>query len=908
MPRLPSSTVRLRPEQLEDRAVPAVYTVTGTADEPLPGTITATGTGTFNASSLRAAVLAANQTAADDTIILGAGNYALTVDGRGEDSGATGDLDIRNAQFAGKLTIIGAGSGSTSITGAFSDGNEDRLLDSYLGDLTLNNLTLSGGAANYGSSDDGGAIRMLSGNLTLSNVVVTDNSAYGYGGGIYFVSYGGFFFYGVGQNPNTFRITNSVISDNTSGFASYSYGSGNGGGGIFVSNFGGTFEMTGSTVSGNTVILGGEGSGGGGGVLLNTYLGTSISNSVISGNSVQSSYGSDARGGGLLSYSTGINGGLTISNSTITGNSVVGSSNSYYGGDGEGGGIFARGGLTIIGSTISNNIAQGGSPNLTGGEGSGGDALGGGIYVSGGEGFSMLNSTVSGNQAIGGSVTSTGGNSVGYLYAGDALGGGIFSPYSFQAFSSIRNTTIANNSAVAGNVTTDGTENTNTGFARGGGILGAEGSSGLLSLASTLVATNTVSNPFDGTAVAGPDLAGNFLTFGNNLIGDGTDSTGLTNGTSGDLVGTDTSPIDPLIGPLADNGGPTQTHALLAGSPAINGGSNLSGLSTDQRGNGFYRTFGGGTDIGAFEFQTAYVPLIAAGSASGPAQLRVLNSDGTVKFENLNPFPGFDGIVYTATGDFNGDRVDDIVVGAGVGGGPHIKVFDGVTGAEIASFFAFEDFARGGVTIAVADVNADGVPDIIAGAGVGGGPRVRVINGTMLDSIDTAGVITESATLLSFFAFDANWRGGITVAYADGQYVIGRGGVSDGTSVPAEVALADGAGNVFKIFQVLDNSFVGSVNVAAGGGVIAIGAGLGGGPRVELYDTQGNQTDNFFAFDPAFMGGVSVGILGNGDDLTLLAAAGPGGGPQINQYSLTGELITSFAAFDPTFTGGVFVG
>jgi hypothetical protein len=88
-----------------------------------------------------------------------------------------------------------------------------------------------------------------------------------------------------------------------------------------------------------------------------------------------------------------------------------------------------------------------------------------------------------------------------------------------------------------------------------------------------------------------------------NLIGDGTGMTGLTNGVNGNLVGSADMPIDPLLGPLQDNGGPTLTHALLAGSPAIDAGNNAYATDFDQRGPGFPRIVNGIIDIGAFEYQ-----------------------------------------------------------------------------------------------------------------------------------------------------------------------------------------------------------------------------------------------------------------------------------------------------------------
>jgi hypothetical protein len=86
-----------------------------------------------------------------------------------------------------------------------------------------------------------------------------------------------------------------------------------------------------------------------------------------------------------------------------------------------------------------------------------------------------------------------------------------------------------------------------------------------------------------------------------NLIGDGTGMTGVSDGVSGNQVGTAASPLDPLLGPLADNGGPTQTMALLAGSPARGSGSRAYATATDQR--GLPRVVGGLIDVGAFQTQ-----------------------------------------------------------------------------------------------------------------------------------------------------------------------------------------------------------------------------------------------------------------------------------------------------------------
>jgi hypothetical protein len=156
-----------------------------------------------------------------------------------------------------------------------------------------------------------------------------------------------------------------------------------------------------------------------------------------------------------------------------------------------------------------------------------------------------------------------------------------------------------------------------------------------------------------------------------NLVGDGTGLTGMSNNdANGNMVGTAQAPIDPRLGPLQDNGGPTKTYALLAGSPAIDRGL-APGLAppADQRGVGR----SGPPDIGAFEFlPPSPVPRARAVVAAlvsrkvGKRRLlfvRVSFADsGALKAEVRSPFqkPAFRAVAVAAF-DSDGDGVTDSV-------------------------------------------------------------------------------------------------------------------------------------------------------------------------------------------------------------------------------------------------------
>ena len=301
------------------------------------------------------------------------------------------------------------------------------------------------------------------------------------------------------------------------------------------------------------------------------------------------------------------------------------------------------------------------------------------------------------------------------------------------------------------------------------------------------------------------------------------------------------------------------------------------------------------------------VNFSAAGSDPGvPAVARLLDADtGAVRFA-VSPFgAAFTGGVRVAVGDVTGDTIPDLITAAGPGGGPVVRAFDGVTGAAVAgplaSLGVFDPEFRGGLYVAAADVNYDGVADVVVGAGEGGGPQVAVIDGA------------TGTALATFFAFDPGFRGGVRVAAGDvdgdGRAdVVAAAGPGGGPQVKAFALYPNSAPVELLSFYAYAPEFGGGVFVAAAdvsGDLVAeiiTGAGAGGGPQVSVFDSTGQARGAFFAADAAARDGVLVGARFVGDEggCRIGTAAGTVAG------EFDGE---TFAAVTPAAgTGGMAVG
>jgi len=285
--------------------------------------------------------------------------------------------------------------------------------------------------------------------------------------------------------------------------------------------------------------------------------------------------------------------------------------------------------------------------------------------------------------------------------------------------------------------------------------------------------------------------------------------------------------------------------------------------------------------------------VVSTGGAVGSSpRVRLYEpSSGKSVFEVDAYDPSFTGGVNSVVGDVTGDGFPDLVTGAGVGGGPHVKVFDGVTGLVVAEFFPYEASFRGGVTVALGDINGDGKLDIICGTGMGGGPRVAVFD------------VATKQVIADFLAYEETFRGGVTVAGGD-YNGDGTDDIAVGTGVGGapRVVVVNGknTGERLRDSFVYEDTFRDGVFVSLGDfdddhvGDLVVGSGTGGAPRVRVLSSVKGQLADFFAFDQASRGGVSVGSVDGNGDGTSEILCGNGIGNEVRRFDGTGDLVNEF--------------
>jgi CSLREA domain-containing protein/uncharacterized repeat protein (TIGR01451 family) len=550
----------------------ASFTVTTTNDSN-------DGACTPSLCSLRDAVVAADAASGPSTITVPSGTYKLTIAASSPNDPTNGDLDINNNA---SVTITGAGSASTIIDA----NNIDRAFAVQNGaSLSLSKMTIEHGNASTSStpSQDGGAIYSDGGLALTGDVTLQDNFAENYGGAVYADSgagstlsvagatfarngtdsdYGGAIYH---DAPGTVSITNSVFVGN---HTNDEYG-----GAIYGANGGMTVDKT--------TFLHNTGSDDGGAIYWDNFTNVTVTNSSFTDNTAY-------EGGAVYDNDSSA---MTLSNDTFTRNSgsdgggavlLDATNTTQYtldhdvfdhndSVDDDGGAVlWYYGQLTSTGSTFVNNTGGNGAalalenslehPQLT-----------------------LVNATISNNTAA-------------------SEGGGIY--VSDPTPATLTNDTIAFNTADSGS---------------GGGISGAT----KLELTNGVQTGTGVENTIVAKNSGGDcDTSDTFTAAfdqGHNLDGDTSCFQGT--GAPGDQTG-----VDPKLGAPADNGGPQEgdpntgqvpilTDAELAGSPAVNAGTNSGCPSTDAR--GVTRPQGSACDIGAFEAAASALSASNSGPSNG---------------------------------------------------------------------------------------------------------------------------------------------------------------------------------------------------------------------------------------------------------------------------------------------------
>ncbi len=376
----------------------------------------------------------------------------------------------------------------------------------------------------------------------------------------------------------------------------------------------------------------------GAGIFIDSAAPLTLSNLLISSNGAYGNTGGRAGKGGLAANgSTVLGGGIfingssafTINNSTVNsneadaGNGGVGFTNSAaaagQGGSALGAGIYISAASGVISnSTLNNNLSMGqrggNSSGFYGGAGGqGGTGAGGALAVVGASTVKLSNSTLERNEVDAGNGGNGGTGSLGAGgNAGNATGGGVYVDAGVVA---INNSTLTDNGAYGSGAGTGVPAGQNSLVVSGGNLFVKTGAA----------VTSASSIFYNGSATSGRDVAG-AISAEAVLVGNVDSAATITaTGTAANLLN-----VTPLLAPLANNGGPTQTRALLSGSPGLDAGVNPDRLLFDQRGNA-RRLSNTNYDIGAFELQVA-------NSVAPTAFLRIAPPVGDASSPNLYTF------------------------------------------------------------------------------------------------------------------------------------------------------------------------------------------------------------------------------------------------------------------------------
>lgn len=295
------------------------------------------------------------------------------------------------------------------------------------------------------------------------------------------------------------------------------------------------------------------------------------------------------------------------------------------------------------------------------------------------------------------------------------------------------------------------------------------------------------------------------------------------------------------------------------------------------------------------------VPLYAR-SQEEKYSIKILDGNFN-KINEISSLPDFKGEFGLTTIDLGNDGISELVLAQGRNGGPYVTILRN-DGSQINQFLAYAKDYKKGFKVVSCDLDSDSKMEIIVAAGIGGGPQIRVF--------DTFGNLKDKA---SFFAFDKNERGGVSVACGDingdkkNEIIAGSG-----LNLKAELKVFDMQGNLvsanlpeMKIFEE------GQLNLAAGDldsdGIdeVLVAGGKNNLSKIAILKNNVSEVKIIDAFGGNLENGVNVAVYDydNNKSNEIVASAQYGGGPQVQVFNGDGRLLSQYFAFDENLRSGV---
>ncbi len=321
-------------------------------------------------------------------------------------------------------------------------------------------------------------------------------------------------------------------------------------------------------------------------------------------------------------------------------------------------------------------------------------------------------------------------------------------------------------------------------------------------------------------------------------------------GTGNDVVLTVNSIVNPVLPPNF-----TATGVDFGGGSVVQiNYTNGTNLSFFAYGSGYT----GGVRVALGDVNgDGYADLITGTGVGGGPHIKVFDLRGgqPVTIASFFAFePTFMGGVYVATGDINADGYADVIVGAGQTGGPRVKVFNGAAGyaintiAPAMDFFAYDPSFTGGVTVSAGNRDTQPGDEVITGAGVGGGPNIRSFNaaGQLLDNFFAFSTSITSGIFIAAGYVDSDGTADIIA------------GTGFGTTTQVAAFFSTGARPTALPFTnvFIGGARVGVVVNSLGQEAFAAAAGPGGGPQVNIFNSSLATIDSYIAINPLFNGGL----------------------------------------------------